>query len=188
MGRKELNLEAVNQRLQSANIPVKVRQHGRTLALRAKLPPRPGSKLAEPDHQEISLGIYASPAGFQRAEAEAQLLGVLLALDKFDWSLYLKKGFNQSSALTCSAWIERFQKHFYATKGETPDTIKTWRKDYMRVFRHLPADVELTEEVLVVAAQRTIANSRSRQFACQVLGQLAKFAVVEVDLKPYRGN
>ncbi len=191
MGRKELNLEAVNQRLQSANIPVKVRQHSRTLALRAKLPPRPGSKLAEPDHQEISLGIYATPAGFQRAEAEAQQLAVLLALDKFDWSLYLKKGVNQSNALTCltcTAWIERFQKHFYATKGETPDTIKTWRKDYMRVFRHLPRDVELTTEVLIVAAQRTTANSRSRQFACQILGQLAKFAGVEVDLKSYRGN
>ncbi|MBV8882614.1 MAG: hypothetical protein JO235_01250 [Chroococcidiopsidaceae cyanobacterium CP_BM_RX_35] len=57
MGRKELSLEAVNQRLQSANIPVKVRQHGRTLALRAKLPPRPGSKLKEPDH-----GYYGLPA------------------------------------------------------------------------------------------------------------------------------
>lgn len=188
MGKKELSLEAVNQRLQSANIPVKVRQHGRTLALRAKLPPRPGSKLKEPDHQEISLGIYATPAGFQRAEAEAQQLGVLLALDKFDWSIYLKKGANQSNALTCAGWIERFQKHFYASKGETPDTRQTWRKDYMGVFRHLPGDIELTEGVLVLAAQRTRANSRSRKFACQVLGQLAKFAEVEVDLKPYRGN
>jgi len=61
VGKEELSLEAVNQRLQSANIPVKVRQHGRTLALRAKLAPRPGSRLKEPDHQETSLGIYATP-------------------------------------------------------------------------------------------------------------------------------
>jgi hypothetical protein len=126
MGKKELSLEAVNQRLQSANIPVRVRQHGRTLALRAKLPRRPGSKLKEPYHQEISLGIYASSAGFQRAEAEAQQLGVLLALDKFNWTLYLKKGVNQNDTLTCAAWIERFQRHFYVTKGKTPETVKTW--------------------------------------------------------------
>lgn len=188
MGKKELSLEAVNQRLQSASIPVKVRQHGRTLALRAKLPPRPGSKMKEPDHQEISLGIYANPAGFQRAEAEAQHLGVLLALDKFEWSLYLKQAVNQGTALTCAGWIERFQSHFYATRGETPDTIKTWRKDYMRVLSHLPGDVELTEGVLILAAQRTKANTRSRLFSCQVLRQLANFAGLEIDLKPYRGN
>ncbi|WP_334981841.1 hypothetical protein [Nostoc sp.] len=59
------------------------------LSLRATLPPKPGSSKTKPYQQYLALGIYANPAGLQRVEAEAKIVGGLLARGEFDWSRYL---------------------------------------------------------------------------------------------------
>ena len=124
MAPKRRTLEAVNQRLKQANIPVRVRQHGGTLSLRATLPPKPG-KSGSAKQQEISLRIYSNPAGLQRAEAEALKLGSLMSLDKFDWNVYLNP--REKANKTCRELIEEYKVFFFENHGKTPATEQRWQ-------------------------------------------------------------
>ncbi|MEH2270409.1 MAG: hypothetical protein V7K68_18660 [Nostoc sp.] len=67
----KLTIEVINDRLKNALIGVRVEARGDRLLLRATLPPKPGSNKTKPHQQYLALGIYANPAGLQRAEAEA---------------------------------------------------------------------------------------------------------------------
>jgi hypothetical protein len=115
-------VEAVNERLKAGKVGVKVEQRGDRLSLRGTLPPRPNSSKVVWHQQYISLGIYASPAGLQRAEAEAKLVGGLLARGEFDWSRYIEP---QKSEQGCEYWIQKFEKDYYARRGRTPTTENT---------------------------------------------------------------
>ena len=191
MARKELSVEAINQRLKAAKTGVSIKQRGDRLALRATLPPRPGSGKDKPHQQYLSLGIYANPAGLQRAEREAQRLGLLLAEGKFDWNLYLNA---QPEGETVGYWLEKFKDHcirsILRTDGLSEDGIdKLWRRRYVNLGlgKLNPNDV-LTPELLIQAVLTKKSNSRSRQIACQVMAQFAKFAGLEVDFSPYIGS
>ena len=186
MAPRRWTLEAVNQRLKQANVPVRVRQHGGTLSLRATLPPKPG-KAGPAKQQEISLRIYANPAGLQRAEAEALKLGSLLSLDKFDWNLYLKPG--GQTQRTCAEWVEDYKVDFFETHGKTPSTEHRWRHDiYSFILKRLPAGEPLTEQAILEVATRPKANTRSRQVTCQRLQHFSKFVGMDVNLSDLSGN
>lgn len=187
MGKGKLTIQDINQRLKAAKIGVAVRQKGSSLYLRATLPPKPDETSWK--QRDISLKIYANPAGLERAEAEARKLGALLACKEFDWSLYLNYEPERAEALTVAQWIDRFKNHYFAARGHTPETEASWKKDYYGfVFKHLPPNADLNASLLIVAAQKSKANTRGRQYTCQVLQKLAKFADIEVDLKPFAGN
>lgn len=116
----------------------------------------------------------------------------MLACKEFDWSLYLKPQEDEdeeSDRVTVADWLDRYQAHFFATRGQTPETEAVWKKDYYGfVFKHLSPTAELTSDLLIHAAQRPKANTRSRQYTGLLLQQLAKFAELEVDLNAYAGN
>jgi integrase len=178
-------LTAVNARLKAGKIGVTVCQRGDRLALRATLPPKPGSGKLEPHQQYISLGIYANPAGFKKAEAEAKAIGGLLAQGQFEWDRFLNKE-EERSPLDAQDWINRFEQDYYNRRGKTTTTIRVWKGDYAPTWRLLSGD--LTPENLLFTVCKTPANSRQRLVVCEKLSALAKFAGISVDLTPYKGN
>ena len=82
MTRGKLTVTAINERLKAAKVGVTVRQKGSSVYLRATLPPKAGETTWK--QRDVSLRIYANPAGLERAEAEARKLGALLACKEFD--------------------------------------------------------------------------------------------------------
>jgi len=179
-------LESVNERLKAGRIGVTVCQRGDRLSLRATLPPKPGSDKRAPYQQYLSLGFYANPAGLQRAEAEAKIVGGLLVTGGFDWSKYLES--ESTNVGTCRYWIEKFKTEYFATNGHEPTKQQTWKDHYEVFFSRLPQDKSLTREVLIATAIQTEANTWTRQRICQKFEQLAKLAGIECSLKKYQGN
>lgn len=178
-------LEVINRRLKAAKIGVTVEQRGERLALRATLPPKPGSAKAKPHQQYLSLGVYVNPAGLQYAEAEAKVVGGLLATGKFDWGKYLGEEAPLNKG-DWGKWIEKYRRHYFDTRGDTPQTQLTWKNDYQPAFKLL--DGEASEESLTRAAGATTANTRTRKRTIEKLEVIAKFAGIEVDIAAYRGN
>jgi hypothetical protein len=180
------NLEVVNERLRAGRIGVKVCQRGDRLSLRATLPPKPDSQKTNPHQQYLALGIYANVAGLQRAEAEAKIVGGLLATNSFDWGRYLER--EPSNVGTCGYWVEKFKIEYFASNGNSITTQQTWKNHYQSCFSKLPQDEPLTREILVATAIQTEANTWTRRRTCQKFEQLAKLADVACDLKKYHGN
>lgn len=190
MPKGKISVEAINGRLKAAKVGVSLRQKGDRLYLRATLPPKPKSTRTQPHQQDLTLKIYANPAGLERAEAEARKLGALLACKEFDWSLYQQPEATESK--TCGDWVMQFKQYCLDTtlQRDSPEAAELlWRKRYYNpALKWLPQTVGLSVSVVVAVAQRSKANSRSRQVACQVLQQFAKFAGLDVNLKPYIGS
>lgn len=178
-------IEAVNDRLKAGKIGVKVEARGDRLSLRATLPPKPGSGKDKSHQQYIALGIYNNPAGLQRAEAEAKIVGGLLARGEFEWDRYLESGIEK---LSCGYWVDKFKDEYFATNGDDPTKRQTWKRHYEACFSKLPANENLTPEILTATAISTPANTWTRRTMCQKLEQLAKFAEVKIDLKKYQGD
>jgi hypothetical protein len=184
VARKHLTLEAVNQQLKSANVGVQVRQKGNRLYLRATLPPKPGSEKHKPYQQEISLQIYANPAGLERAEAEARKVGALLACKEFAWSTYQPESVTPRK-LTTEEWIERFREHYLRTHTLTE---RTWNKHWASIYKRLPLDSPLSANAIFAVVLKTEQDSRVRKQACQKLQKLADFAGIDINLKQYQGS
>ncbi|MCC5622698.1 integrase [Nostoc sp. CHAB 5715] len=178
-------IEIINERLKLAKIGVRVHQRGDRLSLRATLPPKPGSNKTNAHQQHIALGIYANPAGLQRAEAEAKIVGGLLARGEYDWSRYLCDE-QELGIGNWVQWIDRLRADYFAQKGDTPNTQFTWKNDYETAFKNLKGEV--TSASIIGAATNTPANSRSRKRTCEKLQLLAELIGIKVDLKPYIGN
>jgi len=179
-------LDAVNERLKAGMVGVKVCQRGVRLSLRATLPPKPDSQKTGPHQQYLALGIYANAAGLQRAEAEAKIVGGLLATNSFDWGRYLEP--EPTNVGTCRYWIEKFKIEYFAANGNEPTKQQTWKDHHEVFFNRLPQDEPLTREILIATAIQTEANTWTRQRVCQKFEQLAKSAGVECSLKKYQGN
>ncbi|HYX13487.1 MAG TPA: integrase [Nostoc sp.] len=181
----KLTVEIINDRLKAAKIGVRVEARGDRLSLRATLPPKPGSSKTKPYQQYLALGIYANPAGLQRAEAEAKIVGGLLARGEFDWNRYLTQE-QELGIGDWAEWIEKLRNDYFAQKGDTPNTQFTWKNDYEAAFKNLKGEVASAS--LIASATATPANSRSRKRTCEKLQLLAELAGVKVNLKPYIGN
>ncbi len=184
-GTVKLTIEVVNQRLKAAKIGVKVEARGDRLSLRATLPPKPGSHKTKPHQQYIALRIYNNHAGLQTAEAEAKIVGGLLARGEFDWGRYLISE-QELGIGDWGTWINKLRDDYFAQKGDNPTTQFTWKNDYEAAFKNLKGEV--TSASIITAATSTRANSRSRKRTCEKLQILAHLAGVKVDLKPYIGN
>jgi integrase len=85
--------------------------------------------------------------------------------------------------------------HSGALKGDEQQRDRQWRRNYWNpALKWLPQDKTLDESALVIAALHHDAVDekgkprRSRQLACIRLEQFAKWAELDVRLKPYRGK
>ncbi|OLP15606.1 hypothetical protein BST81_25360 [Leptolyngbya sp. 'hensonii'] len=164
-----------NGRLKAGNLGVQIQQIGDRLYLRATLPPKPGNSNPRPHQQRISLGVRANPAGLKQAEAEARKVGALLACREFDWAPYLN--LVEDSPQNCGELIEGLRQNYRASET-------TWQGDYLKIFKLLPQEKPLTQELV----ERTIQsltpdnpNSRTRERAAIALGRLCRFAGLEYD-------
>lgn len=179
-------IEQLNARLQAAKLGVKIRQRGNRLSLRATLPPRPGSGKSKPYQQCIPLAVYANPAGFKKAEAEAHRVGTLLAIGKFDWSEFLRT--DEPDSTPIKTWIERLEEQYFSERARTVKTEGTWRKEYYAILAKLPQERSLTAELLVDLICTTKPDTRTRRRACYAASALAGVAGIELDISRLIGN
>ena len=182
-------LQKANQRLKAGKVPVRIVTQAKTdrLYLQATLPPKPKAAKQYAHQQRISLGIYHNPAGIKRAEAEAQKLNHELMLDQFDWSNWQR--LNQSSSIrTVKEWLIAFESDYFTRRERNDKSETTWKKDYVVPFNRLPAALELTAALLTKTAEGYPPDTRARKRACDAYSALARFAEIDVDLKPLRGK
>lgn len=188
MVKRKLTLEAVNGRLKASSAGLTVMKRGDRLYLRGTLPPKPGSTKSKPHQQEISLKIYANPAGLEYAESKAMELGALIAQRRFSWIDVMG---DRNDADNCKMWVESFKK--YALQNLIKSTGEKAELDWKNrfwypAFSKLNLEADLTAETIVAAVQKTKVDSRSRQVCCQRMAKLAEFAGIKIDLKPYQGS
>lgn len=183
MGRLEYSLEAVNRRLREGRSKARVKPRGGTLSLQATLPPKPGSERPRAYQQVISLGLPVNEEGLRAAEQEALLLSARLIRREFSWDLYLRES-RLSENRSAGEWIRRFKAHYLETNSLKEST---WKSQWDKVYRQLPADKPITVEQLLELAQRPRRDSRYRLQVCQKLQKLADFIGLKVDLLQYEG-
>ncbi|MFK8182301.1 MAG: hypothetical protein AB8B99_02925 [Phormidesmis sp.] len=176
-------IKDVNGQLKTERVGVTVEQISGKLRLRATLPPKPGSDRTKPYQQRIYPSFPANPAGLRAAAKEARLVGALLASKEFNWARYIDV--EKVSPSSCGQWMEKFEHWYLHAKGGNKST---WKGDYVKGLRHLPKTSSLTAQVLEETILKTNPNTKSRQRACMAAGALAKFAGVDFDPSPLRGN
>ena len=178
-------LKKINRRLKLAKVGVTIKQVGDRLYLRATLPPKPGE--TKPKQRDLTLGIYANPAGLKRAEAEARKLGGQLACKEFSWEDWLKP--EQKPIQLLGVLIERFEKDYFSRRARTAKSETTWRTEYRTVFSQLPSDQPASAEILQdVILAKSEPDTRTRKRYCMVLGQFAKFAGIKLDVSRLAGS
>lgn len=180
MPKKLLTLDAANDRLTPTGI--KIEQRGSKLNLRATLPRKDG---AGKKQQRISLGLQAIAQGIEQAEAKAWQLASEIIQDRFDWANWVNRE-EKLETKPAGQWIKEFQQECQKQgKLKDPDT---WRKSYWAYLKRLDQEELLTASRILKAVEDTKTNSRNRRHTCLRLNQLAEFAGIEIDLKPYQGN
>jgi integrase len=179
-------IEQLNTRLQAAKLGITVRQRGNRLSLRATLPPRPGSGKNKPYQQDLSLNVYANPAGFKKAEAEAHRVGTLLAIGKFDWAEFLTA--KEPDHIPTRSWLKQLEEQYFSERARTTKTDGTWRKEYYAVLAKLPMDRAPTAELLTDLICTTKPDSRTRRRACYAAAALAEIAGIELNTTRLIGN
>ncbi|MCT7977730.1 hypothetical protein [Laspinema olomoucense] len=180
-------LNQVNAELKAAKCGVVVCLRGDRLSLRGSLPPKPNSGRTKNHQQYLALGIFANPAGFKRAKSEALRISGLIACKQFNWDEWLEPE-PAADSIPISDWLERFEQDYFNKRARTPKTITSF-KDYGKTWelfsdRHQP----LTKDSILAAILKSEPDSRHRKRACIALGALAKFAGIDIDLKPYQGK
>lgn len=177
-----MDLEQLKAKLKAQKLGVGVEQLGNRLYLSATLPPKPGTNKPRPFQQRIALGVYANPAGFKRAEAEARTLSGMLASNRFDWSMYLKTEPESAQPKTypVAYWVERFHEDYFSRRALTQASATTWRTNFHQVFIQIDPTEQLTAELIRGAVLGTGADTRTRLKFCASLGALARFAALTV--------
>ena len=179
-------LAQANARLRAGRTGVTIERAGNRLRLRATLPPKPGSDKPKSYQQRIALGIYANAAGVSQAEAEARVLGGLLATERFTWERYLP---SSEDSRSCSAWVEAFEHDYFRRRKRTSKSETTWRTDYANIYSKLLGYSDLTPARVLQVIENTEPDTKTRKRACMALGALAQFAGVEVGgLKSLSGS
>ena len=173
-----------NGRLKAGKVGVAIEVRGDRLCLRATFPPRPGSSATVPHQQRLALKVHANPAGLRIAEQEARRIGVLLDSGSFDWAEFL----DSEAPESCADWIARFEQDYFARHQRSPATETTWQSDYLRVFQSLPPDRPLTLEECDRLIRTKSPDSRTRRRYVDALTRLCKFAGLEPNFQPLRGN
>jgi integrase len=184
--RLEDRLKQVNIRLKAARMGAAVFRKGRRLYLRATLPPKPGIDRDRPYQQDVSLGIYASDEGIKQSEVEAKVLSSHLAKGTFLWADWLRGP--QQLPETVRQWVVKFESDFFNRRARTPESIQTWRCDYLSVYKKLPQDQKLTAGILKALINTTPPDTKTRRRTYDALKRLAKFAELELPIDGLGGS
>lgn len=184
-------LDKVNTELKGANIGVVVEQRGKRLYIRGTFPPKPGSGKTKPHQQILSLGIYANPAGFRRAKAEAIRVGGLLACKEFSWEAFGFSAEYENEIPTIASWLERFEENYFQRHARNPkskDSYKVYLWAWRNIFGSAIGEPMTAEVCLDLLLRNTEPDSSTRETCIKRLSILLKFAGISLDLEPYRGN
>jgi len=190
----DVRIAQANGRLKAARVRVSIERRGGVLWLRGTFPPKPGSTQTQPYRQKFGLGVNANPAGVQHAEKQARLMGAQLNLQQFGWANWLGDSLRDSKAERVSSlgtvgyWVERYEVSYWQRRAKSLKALETWQSNYQRVFVKLPADQQLTEQVIRSAIDLTAADSQPRRRTVQALAKLATFAGLECNLSELTGN
>lgn len=177
------DLESINQKLKSAGVRLRLVARNHKLYIRGTLPPRPGQDKAKQTY--LALGLDATPYGLKMALAKSFQIWADLSQGKFTWDDYS----DTQEWDTVQAWIDRYKKHWLLSNGDTQENCRKWHKEFwLRCFKWLPPQSNLTAKLLEEAAQSKLPNTRSRQRMVRILINFAKFANLNVDLQPLLGN
>lgn len=181
----ERERQKLNAELKAGKIRLSVIVRNDRLYLRGTLPPKPGSGKTEPHQQDITLGVYANAGGLKHARSVALEIASE-PLSRFDWSKYVKVKI--VTPQTCREWVQAFEQDYFSKRERTPTKQASWHKDIELVLVKLPQDAPLTVEVVRALIETSKPDSRNRQRYCNALGQLARFAGLEMDIKSMRGS
>ena len=141
-------LTQANQRLKAQNVGISIARDGEKLCLRGTFPAKPG-KQTRPSRQRIYPGIRATIEGIKLVEKEAHRIRIAIEERRFDWSLYTRIGGDEKeSPATVGEWISLFEKDYFHRRHKSEQTLTTWRTEYLLVFRRLPKDQKLTDNLL----------------------------------------
>jgi hypothetical protein len=175
-------VEAANERLKAAGVPVRLKAHGQALYLRTpkSFPPKPGDP--EGKRYEIPQGPVGAVT-IRKAENTAHSMWAAVVERRFDWADYSKTAARRG---TVGHWVEVLKAEHTKT-GRCSE--RTWQKHWIEeVFSRLPQDGQLTSSLILGAVLKTPENTRLRRVTCQRLGKLAKVAGLDCDLSPYQGT
>lgn len=198
-------ISRANERLKFTGVTIK--REGKRLVFRAKFPPKPNGVSAD----RLNIGWHATPELIKKAEAMARKISGEIDLGIFNWNEYLKNkpdNFNSDNSiknadnsnyqnniiyqsqviLTCRDWIEKFEEDYFHRRERNNKSESTWAVEYHTVFKNLPQDEILTPQLLKQLALTTKPDTRTRKRYCMCLNAIAKFAGIDIDLKPYSGN
>lgn len=181
-------LAEANKRLKLGNLKITICMRGGKLSLQATLPPKPDSGKEKPYQQRISLGIAATIEGIEKAEKEARKLRVQLDASEFIWEEKQPQIIEETKKIMyLKDWLDDFEEYYFSKKPKNPQTLTTWKGDYLQSFRKIQGDF-LTPEAIKKAILTTEPNSRSRQRICMALGALCRFAKVDVEIADLAGK
>ncbi|MCT7965156.1 site-specific integrase [Laspinema sp. D1] len=182
-------LSQINAELKSAKCGIVVCLRGDRLSLRGTFPPKPNSTKTKPHQQYLALGIYANPAGFKRAKSEALRVGGLIACKEFDWSEWLEpEPLSPSDSKKIADFLQEFESDYFSRKARTAKTETTF-KDYLKSWEEFSdRQKPLSTETILEAVRSTPPDSHKRKRTCMAMKSLAKFARIQIDLKPYQGK
>jgi integrase len=178
-----------NAAFKVAKIRVTLEARDGWLYMRATLPPKPHSSISEPHRQRIAVNAVANPAGLKLAEKAAKKLDTLINEKTFTWEDYGVDAATQLPLVSSlGEWVQRFEENYWNTRERNPRSETTWRKDYLAVFSRLDASKALTAEFIQESILHSKPGTRTRKRFCMVLGALARFAGVTVQLDGLQGN
>jgi hypothetical protein len=178
----ELNLDLKNGR-----VGARVMVHGRSLYLRAVLPPKPGKE--NPSQVKVPLGVFATFAGLKVAQAKALELRSQLTMGSFDWADWGSQRKPRVEAETVGALLERLELEYFAQRVETPASRKTWEQEYFEPLIRLGAEERVTHDLLIEGIKRfSKPDTRGRRRLSFAAEKLAIAAGVEFDAKTWKGR
>ena len=180
-----VQFDKANERLRIHSGRLFVR--GERLWIQATLPPKPGSTKERPHQQSVSTGQRATVAGLAAAEKIAQRLRRELDSGASCWEDWSRgrKAKPKKPAETCKEWVDLFRDHW---EGQRKRSHRAWRADWWPYFKELPMETPLMELVLKQAVMAKEQDSCARKKAVERLTTLSRFAGIDCDLAPYRGN
>lgn len=184
----ETVVDAVNSRLRSAGVRLRLRVKGNALYVRGQFPAKVGDGMS-PKRYDHPLRLPASKDGLKRAERLINVMAEALTNGSFCWSHYIDDR-HSSEAKPIAQLVEEFKAEYFRTrKGKKRQlTEETWANTWAGTFNKLPQDIPINEALVLAVVCSTPEGSRNRELACQRLQRLVEFAGLEMDLSIYRGD
>lgn len=171
----------INAQLKAQNAGVAVRNSSKRLALRATLPPKPGSHRTCPYQQDVSTGIRDNQPGRVEIHRRALKMSMDLATGRFDWAEWLRPRVARQEMLITV--IDRFAID-YRQKAERDGRSRwqiTWRKDYLEPFEKLTATRPLDTTEMKRIIDQYGATTKPRQRHARAYTALCRYVGLNVE-------